>query len=90
MALTNNNDQEIRYEIEPRNGEETLSKSDEGLSEDMVVRNLEPIERRVYYVRGQKGGERVVASIRSRSRSRAIEIAASQGIKVDSKDLTDD
>ena len=90
MALTNNNDQETRYEIEPRNGEETLSTSDEGLSEDMVVRNLEPIERRVYYVRGQKGGERVVASIRSRSRSRAIEIAASQGIKVDSKDLADD
>ncbi len=90
MASTNKNDQDWRYEIEPGSTEETVSESDEELTESMVVRNLEPVERRVYYVRGQKGDERVVATIRSRSRTRAIEIAASQGIKVDSKDLVDD
>ena len=90
MASTNKNDQDWHYEIEPGSTEETVSESDEELTESMVVRNLEPVERRVYYVRGQKGDERVVATIRSRSRTRAIEIAASQGIKVDSKDLVDD
>jgi len=90
MASTNKNDQEGRYEIEPETTDKTWSEAEEELTENMVVRNLEPIERRVYYVRGQKGGERVVATIRSRSRRRAIEIATSQGIKVDSKDLAND
>lgn len=90
MASTNKNDQELGYEIEPETTDKTWSEAEEELTEDMVVRNLEPVERRVYYVRGQKGGERVVATIRSRSRRRAIEIATSQGIKVDKKDLVDD
>ncbi len=90
MASTNKNDTDWHYEIEASTTEETVSESNEVLTEGMVVRNLEPVERRVYYVRGQKGEERVVATIRSRSRRRAIEIAASQGIKVDKKDLVDD
>ena len=90
MASAKKNEQEVGYEIEPEPTDRTWAEAEEGLTEDMVVRNLEPVERRVYYVRGQKGGERVVATIRSRSRRRAIEIATSQGIKVDKKDLVDD
>ena len=90
MAKTSDNDQEARYEIEPRGDEATQFESDEELTAEMVERNLDPVKRRVYYIHGQRGNERVVASIRSRSRKRAIEIAASQGIKIDTKDLADD
>lgn len=90
MAPTNKNDQELCYDVEPVTTDKTWSEADEELTENMIDGSIEAVERRVYYIRGQKDNERVVASIRSRSRERAIEIATSQGIHVDSRDRVND
>ena len=90
MTSIKSQDPAVSYDVEPATTEKTWSEADEELTEHMVIENLEEVERRVYYVRGFKDGERVVASIRSRSRKRAIEIATRQGIEVDRRDLKND
>ncbi len=85
MAVTIEHDQVKLYEIEPNSSAKTQSEEQRpaALAEELI-------ERRVYYIRGRKGRERVIATIRARNRSRAIEIAASTVIKVDPKEFTND
>ena len=85
MAVTIDHDQVKLYEIEPNSSAKAQSEE-----ERVAALAEESIERRVYYIRGRKGRERVIATIRARSRSRAIEIAAGTGIKVDKSELIND
>ncbi|MCZ6837025.1 MAG: hypothetical protein O7G85_14710 [Planctomycetota bacterium] len=85
MAAIIDQDQEELYEIEPRISSQTLPEQ-----EQKTDPPEEYIDRRVYYIRGRKGRERVIATIRARNRNRAIEIAVSTGIMVDPKEFAND
>ena len=85
MATTIEHDLEGLYELEPSISSKTLSED-----EQKAAQAEEFIERRVYYIRGRKDHERVIATSRARNRTRAIEIALDTGIKVDKKEFAND
>jgi len=90
MASLRDDDQGGIYRIEPRKGGASHQLV-EAMSRDApAVAADDNVVRRLYYIRGKSGTERVVATIRARDRSHAIKIAADHGILVDREELRND
>ena len=90
MASLQDDDRGGVYRIEPNNGRATRHAVESPARNEPDADPEEDVARRLYYIRGKSGTERVVATIRARSRSRAIRIAADNGILVDREELRND
>ncbi len=89
MTSTQNSKSASAYSLEADLGLEPLESSSPANGRNGAPVD-DDVERRVYYIRGKSKGERVVATIRARSRERAIQIAASNGIRVDRREMAND